>query len=100
MYYFSKPVNVSEECTRLISNMLFLDIDQRPTIDDLFTHNWVTSIGAMHPRCTNYIEVTDEDVKQSVTTVPKLETLIMVKQMLKRHSFKNPFHFQKKRELK
>ena len=79
--------------------MLSLEVENRPSISELFENAWVTQIGPMKSRCTNYVELTEEDVAHSVTTVPKLETLIMVKQMLKRHSFKNPFAFKKEDPL-
>lgn len=37
------------------------------------------------------IEVTDDDVENSVKSIPKLDTLILVKAMIKKHSFANPF---------
>ena len=75
--------------------MLTIDIDERPTIDELFCHEWVCETGAMNLRCNDFVIVTEADIEESITTVPKIETLIMVKQMLKKHSFKNPF-FRKK----
>ena len=37
------------------------------------------------------IEVTEEEVSSCVRLIPKLETLILVKCMVKNHSFQNPF---------
>ena len=56
---------VTENCTNLISKMLSLDAGERPTMDELFTNEWVTEIGPMDPRCQNYIELTEEDISQS-----------------------------------
>ena len=56
---------VTENCTNLISKMLSLDAGERPTMDELFTNEWVTEIGSMDPRCQNYIELTEEDISQS-----------------------------------
>lgn len=33
------------------------------------------------------VEVTEEDVAQVVTSIPKVSTLILIKTMLKKHSF-------------
>lgn len=33
------------------------------------------------------VEVTDEDLNKVVTSIPKLDTLILIKHMLKKHSF-------------
>lgn len=40
------------------------------------------------------IEVTEEEVQSCVRSIPKLETLILIKCMLKKHSFQNPFKIQ------
>ena len=37
------------------------------------------------------VEVTETEVKNSVNSMPKLDTLILVKSMIKNHSFQNPF---------
>ena len=54
----------------------------------LYENEWVTNGGAqpLGQRCSDYVEVTEDDVFKSVTVVPKLETLIMMKQMLKRNT--------------
>ena len=55
-------------------------------MSELYENVWVLdSDGPLKSRCSQYIEVTEDDINSSVTVVPKLETLIMVKQMLKRH---------------
>ena len=55
-------------------------------MSELYDNVWVlASDGPLKSRCSQYIEVTEDDINSSVTVVPKLETLIMVKQMLKRH---------------
>ena len=53
----------------------------------LYENAWVTANNTepLGQRCSDYVEVTDNDVYNSVTVVPKLETLIMMKQMLKRN---------------
>lgn len=37
------------------------------------------------------VEVTEEDVAQVVTSIPKVSTLILIKTMLKKHSFQVNF---------
>ncbi len=43
------------------------------------------------------VEVSDSEVDESVRSVAKLDTLILVKSMLKNHSFTNPFQLKKSR---
>lgn len=61
----------------------------------LQTHPWVTACG-LYPLPTEeencqLVEVTDSEVDRCVRSVPKLDTLILVKTMIKNHSFTNPF---------
>lgn len=37
------------------------------------------------------VQVDDEDIDSVVRSIPKLDTLILIKTMLKKHSFGNPF---------
>lgn len=41
------------------------------------------------------VEVTEEDVAKVITSIPKLDTLILIKHMLKKHSFQVSLHFEK-----
>ena len=60
-------------------------------MSDLYENAWViASDGPLKSRCSQYVEVTEDDINSSVTVVPKLETLIMVKQMLKRNVVNSP----------
>ena len=84
-------------------------------------HDWVTGFG-IYPLATEeenceLVEVTDYEVEESVRyaiiasincvkflkfnplyrSVPKLDTLILVKSMIKNHSFVNPFSSIKSR---
>lgn len=62
-------------------------------------HEWVTAGGtdplpSEQENC-RLVEVTDEDMAQVVTSIPNLSTLILIKTMLKKHSFQvltNPFY--------
>lgn len=54
-------------------------------------HTWVTT-GGVSPLPSEednceLVEVTDEEVQQVIQSIPKLDTLILVKKMLKNHSF-------------
>lgn len=54
-------------------------------------HSWVTNDGkellpSENENC-RLVHVTDEELQQVVTSVPKLDTLILIKTMLKKHSF-------------
>ena len=46
--------------------------------------------------CKNLVVVTENDVENSVHSVPKLDTLILVKAMIKNRSFSNPFSLSAK----
>ncbi|ETE61855.1 Calcium/calmodulin-dependent protein kinase kinase 1, partial [Ophiophagus hannah] len=65
-------------------------------------HPWVTKYGK-HPlpleedHCT-IVEVTEEEVKNSVKTIPSLPAVILVKAMLRKRSFANPYETQTRRE--
>jgi len=37
------------------------------------------------------VQINDEDINSVVRSIPKLDTLILIKTMLKNHSFGNPF---------
>ncbi|XP_064095997.1 calcium/calmodulin-dependent protein kinase kinase 1-like isoform X3 [Macrobrachium nipponense] len=86
---------VSGDLKDLISLMLEKNPNQRITLPDIKEHPWVTA-GTQYPlpseeeNCV-LIEVTDEEVQSCVRSIPKLETLILIKCMLKKHSFQNPF---------
>ncbi len=73
-----------------------------PRLRDIKEHDWVTGYG-LYPmasevdNCRDLVEVTDKEVQDSIQTVPKLDTLILVKSMIKNHSFSNPFNAAKER---
>lgn len=37
------------------------------------------------------VQISEEDINSVIKSVPKLDTLILIKKMLKNHSFQNPF---------
>lgn len=58
-------------------------------------HAWVTSNNS-HPLPSEeancrLVQVNDDDINSVVKSIPKLDTLILIKTMLKKHSFQNPF---------
>ncbi|XP_022256631.1 calcium/calmodulin-dependent protein kinase kinase 1-like, partial [Limulus polyphemus] len=91
------PTNpqISGELKDLVRRMLYKDPVERITISEIKAHSWVTKFNT-YPLLTEegncvLIEVTQEEIDQCVWSVPKLDTLILVKSMLKKHSFGNPF---------
>nr|CAD7409250.1 unnamed protein product [Timema poppensis] len=92
---FPKDPRVSDELKDLITRMLHKDPCQRLTMPEVKSHPWVTANGTKllpseEENCV-LVEVTDEEVMQVMKSIPKLDTLILVKTMLKKHSFQNPF---------
>lgn len=90
-------VDISPELKDLISRMLIKDPLQRIHLQQIKNHDWVTGYG-LYPmaseldNCRHLVEVTENEVQNSVHSVPKLDTLILVKAMIKNHSFANPFN--------
>ncbi|XP_068766933.1 calcium/calmodulin-dependent protein kinase kinase 2 isoform X2 [Struthio camelus] len=65
-------------------------------------HPWVTKNGAEllpteDENCT-LVEVTEEEVENSVKHIPSLATVILVKTMIRKRSFGNPFEGSKREE--
>jgi hypothetical protein len=60
-------------------------------------HVWVTQAATdlltpnTEENCKVQIHVTEEDILASVRSIPHLDTLILIKAMLKRGSFHHPF---------
>ncbi|KAJ8957933.1 hypothetical protein NQ318_001930 [Aromia moschata] len=88
---FSEKPKISEDLKDLIRQTLVKDPNKRITLPEIKEHPWVTKNG-VHPlpseeeNC-HLVEVTEEDMAQVVTSIPKLDTLILIKHMLKKHSF-------------
>ncbi|XP_068623617.1 calcium/calmodulin-dependent protein kinase kinase 2 [Battus philenor] len=90
----SKPM-LSRQLRRLLARMLDKNPNTRATMQEIKDHEWVTNGGkeplpSEQENC-RLVEVTDEDMAQVVTSIPNLSTLILIKTMLKKHSFQNPF---------
>ena len=86
-----RPV-LSEELCELISLMLAKNPHERISLSQIKEHRWLTANGkeplpSATDNCKLPVTVTDEEVESVVTRVPKLDTLILIKTMLKQHSF-------------
>ncbi|KAF4521170.1 hypothetical protein B566_EDAN011620, partial [Ephemera danica] len=87
---------VTDALRDLLTRMLHKDPQQRITLPLIKEHLWVTQDGA-YPlpsepeNCRGLVEVSAEDILSVVRSIPKLDTLILVKAMLKKHSFQHPF---------
>ncbi|KAK0057257.1 calcium/calmodulin-dependent protein kinase kinase 1, partial [Biomphalaria pfeifferi] len=92
---FPEKPEVSEELEDLILQMLDKNPTTRITLPEIKEHDWVTSHGQFpmtseEANC-ELITLTEEDLANVVKHVPKIETLIMVKKILKQRSFRNPY---------
>uniref|UniRef100_A0A669DKH7 calcium/calmodulin-dependent protein kinase n=1 Tax=Oreochromis niloticus TaxID=8128 RepID=A0A669DKH7_ORENI len=103
----NKPVEfpetplISNELKELIERMLDKNPETRITIPEIKLHPWVTENGANplpleEEHCT-VVEVTEEEVQNSIKLIPSLSTVILVKSMLRKRSFSNPFECQGRR---
>ncbi|KAJ7308907.1 hypothetical protein JRQ81_008183 [Phrynocephalus forsythii] len=93
---------ISDELKDLILKMLEKNPETRITLPEIKLHPWVTKFGEdplplEEEHCT-IVEVTEEEVKNSVKTIPSLPAVILVKAMLRKRSFSNPFEAQGRRE--
>ncbi|XP_016905673.2 probable serine/threonine-protein kinase dyrk2 [Apis cerana] len=93
---FPEKPALSRNLRELISKMLAKDPAERITLSEMKEHVWLTNRGAEPlpieaDNCRLPVTVTDEEVERVVTRIPKLDTLILIKTMLKQHSFQNPF---------
>lgn len=89
---FPEVPHVSDDLRDLITRMLVKDPSERISLPEIKRHAWLTNRGAEPlpseaDNCRVPVTVTDEEVERVVTRVPKLDTLILIKTMLKQHSF-------------
>lgn len=94
---FPEKPRLSEDLCDLLSRMLAKDPAKRIDLADIKEHCWLTNNGSEAlpsetENCRLPVTVTDEEVARVVTRVPKLDTLILIKTMLKQHSFQVAFH--------
>uniref|UniRef100_A0A1A8U007 calcium/calmodulin-dependent protein kinase n=2 Tax=Nothobranchius TaxID=28779 RepID=A0A1A8U007_NOTFU len=99
---FPETPKVSEELQTLILRMLDKNPDTRITIPEIKMDQWVTRGGTdplpLEEEHCSVVEVTEEDVQNSVKFVPSLSAVILVKAMLRKRSFSNPFECPSRRE--
>lgn len=86
---------ISESLQDLLLKMLEKEPKQRITLKEIKEHAWVTRnnlcpLPSESENCTA-VEITQEDIDHCIRQIPKLDTLILVKSMLRKHSFSNPF---------
>lgn len=85
--------DVSPQLVHLLHRMLDKDPVARITLPAIKRHDWVTRSGAeplpdeRDNYCHQPVEVSDEEMMNVVKSVPRLNTLILIKAMLKNHSF-------------
>ncbi|KAM3957896.1 calcium/calmodulin-dependent protein kinase kinase 2 [Aphomia sociella] len=92
--YPQRP-QLSPSLKHLFSRMLDKNPATRATMQEIKENDWLTADGkeplpSEQENC-RLVEVTDEDMARVVTSIPNLSTLILIKTMLKKHSFQNPF---------
>ncbi|XP_055712658.1 calcium/calmodulin-dependent protein kinase kinase 1 isoform X2 [Phlebotomus papatasi] len=92
--YPAEP-KISTNLKDLINRILHKDPNLRITLPEIKVHNWVTANGR-HPLPSEednccLIQINEEDMKSVVKSIPKLDTVILIKTMLKKQSFQNPF---------
>ncbi|GLH00284.1 Ovarian-specific serine/threonine-protein kinase Lok, partial [Gryllus bimaculatus] len=92
---YPEQPQVSAPLRDLVARLLEKDPRRRITLPDIKVHEWVTDGGAAplpseQENCQR-VEVTEEEVEAVAQSIPRLGTLCLVKAMLKKHSFQNPF---------
>ncbi|XP_026995844.1 calcium/calmodulin-dependent protein kinase kinase 2 isoform X2 [Tachysurus fulvidraco] len=95
--------DVSDDLKDLLFKMLDKNPENRITVPQIKVHPWVTRHGAepLPPEddnCCSLIEVTEEEVENSVKHIPSLATVILVRTMLRKRSFGNPFDWSRKED--
>lgn len=99
---FPETPKIGEELRTLILRMLDKDPDTRINIPEIKMDQWVTQGGTdplpLEEEHCSAVEVTEEDIQNSVKFVPSLSAVILVKAMLRKRSFSNPFECPSRRE--
>uniref|UniRef100_A0A673BGX8 calcium/calmodulin-dependent protein kinase n=1 Tax=Sphaeramia orbicularis TaxID=375764 RepID=A0A673BGX8_9TELE len=95
--------DISDDLKDLLLKMLDKNPETRISIPQIKVHPWVTRHGAepLPPEddnCCMLIEVTEEEVENSVKHIPSLATVILVRTMLRKRSFGNPFDWGRKED--
>lgn len=91
----------TDDLKDLIQRMLDKNPETRITLPEVKVHPWVTENGSNplpleEEHCTA-LELTEEEVKNSIKLIPSLSTVILVKSMLRKRSFTNPFECRARR---
>ncbi|XP_012373828.2 calcium/calmodulin-dependent protein kinase kinase 2 isoform X1 [Dasypus novemcinctus] len=99
---FPDQPDVAEDLKDLITRMLDKNPESRILVPEIKLHPWVTRHGAEplpseDENCT-LVEVTEEEVENSVKHIPSLATVILVKTMIRKRSFGNPFEGSRREE--
>uniref|UniRef100_A0A8D0FFJ3 Protein kinase domain-containing protein n=1 Tax=Strix occidentalis caurina TaxID=311401 RepID=A0A8D0FFJ3_STROC len=98
---FPRP-EVTDFLKDLITRMLDKNPESRISVPEIKLHPWVTKNGVEllpteDENCT-LVEVTEEEVENSVKHIPSLATVILVKTMIRKRSFGNPFEGSRREE--
>ncbi|KAM6931798.1 calcium/calmodulin-dependent protein kinase kinase 1b [Lycodopsis pacificus] len=92
---FPETPLISKELKELIERMLDKNPETRITIPEIKLHAWVTESGSdplpLEEEHCMAVEVTEEEVQNSVKLISSLSAVILVKSMLRKRSFSNPF---------
>ncbi|XP_004843893.1 calcium/calmodulin-dependent protein kinase kinase 2 isoform X3 [Heterocephalus glaber] len=99
---FPDQPDIAEDLKDLITRMLEKNPESRIVVPEIKLHPWVTRHGAEplpseDENCT-LVEVTEEEVENSVKHIPSLATVILVKTMIRKRSFGNPFEGSRREE--
>ncbi|XP_030847475.1 calcium/calmodulin-dependent protein kinase kinase 1 isoform X2 [Strongylocentrotus purpuratus] len=97
---FPEDIEVSAEVKHLISRTLEKEPQKRITLPELKEDPWITQHGeeplmSQEENCV-LVEVSQDEVDSCIKRLPKIETLILVKNMLKTRSFHNPYRNSRK----
>ncbi|XP_032809466.2 calcium/calmodulin-dependent protein kinase kinase 1-like isoform X1 [Petromyzon marinus] len=97
---FPERPAIGEPLKELLLAMLDKRPESRITVPQMKCHGWVTLGGTdpLPPLHCAPVEVTCDEVRDSVRHVVSLATLIMAKQMLRKRSFSNPFEAGSRKE--
>ncbi|KAF1425088.1 Calcium/calmodulin-dependent protein kinase kinase 2, partial [Spheniscus magellanicus] len=99
---FPDQPEVTDFLKDLITRMLDKNPESRISVPEIKLHPWVTKNGVEllpteDENCT-LVEVTEEEVENSVKHIPSLATVILVKTMIRKRSFGNPFEGSRREE--
>ncbi|XP_030356871.1 calcium/calmodulin-dependent protein kinase kinase 2 isoform X4 [Strigops habroptila] len=99
---FPDQPEITDFLKDLITRMLDKNPESRISVPEIKLHPWVTKNGAEllpteDENCT-LVEVTEEEVENSVKHIPSLATVILVKTMIRKRSFGNPFEGSRREE--